>query len=371
MEKELETLKTNNTWELVPCPKDVKPLKTRWVYKIKKDNNNFIYKSRYVAKGFKQIYGLNYLETFASVIKQMAWKLVFAIAVLYSLIIYKIDIISAFIQRDIDSTIYIKQLKGFIDSKYSNHVFKLNKALYRLKQLARVWYTTLKPILLKLGFKILDSELCIFVNKSKNIIICLYVDDLAVLAPNIKVFNEFAKNIEKYFKIKNLKEIKDYLKVNIKQTSNFININQKDYINKILKKFELENIYTKNILIDSNIKLESNSNKTSQSEITKFQKLISSLLYLMLCTRPDIAYLVIKLARFASNPSKTHFKAVYRVFAYLKRTINLGITYYKNSNKFIIGYCDSNYAGNNITAKSTSGFIFLLASGAISWKSKL
>ena len=134
----------------------------------------------------------------------------------------------------------------------------------------------------------------------------------------------------------------------------------------MLKKFELENIYTKNTPMDSNIKLEPNSNKASQSEITKFQRLIGSLLYLMLCTRPDIAYPVIKLARFASNPSKTHFKAVYRVFAYLKGIINLGIIYYKNSNKFIIGYCDFNYAGDNITAKSTSGFIFLLASGAIS-----
>jgi hypothetical protein len=86
----------------------------------------------------------------------------------------------------------------------------------------------------------------------------------------------------------------------------------------------------------------------------------------MLCTKPDIAYPVIKLARFASNPSKTHFKAIYKVFAYLKKTINLGIIYYKNSNKFITEYCDSNYAGDNITTKLISSFIFLLASGAIS-----
>jgi len=371
MEKELETLKTNNTWELVPCPKEVKPLETRWVYKIKKDNNDFIYKSRYVAKGFEQIYGLNYLETFASVIKQMAWKLVFAIAALYNLIIYKIDMISAFTQGDVDSIIYIKQPEGFINSKYPNHVLKLNKALYGLKQSARVWYSTLKPILIKLSFKVLDSKPCIFINKCKNIIICLYVDDLAVLAPNIKVFNNFAKDIKKYFKITNLKEIKDYLRVNIKQTKDYININQNDYINKMLNKFELNNIYIKNTPMDSNIKLDPNLNKASQSDITKFQRLIGSLLYLMLCTRPDIAFPVIKLARFANNPSNIHFKAVYRVFAYLKGTINLGITYYKKGNKFITGFCDSDYAGDFITAKSTSGFIFLLACGVISWKSKL
>jgi hypothetical protein len=91
----------------------------------------------------------------------------------------------------------------------------------------------------------------------------------------------------------------------------------------------------------------------------------------MFCIRPNIVYPVIKLARFASNLFKIHFKAIYRVFVYLKGIINFGIIYYKNNNKFITRYCDFDYAGDNIIAKLISGFIFLLASGAISWKFKL
>ena len=87
MQKELNTLNSNNTWNIVPYNKDnniVKPLKTKWVYKIK-DNNEFIeFKARFIAKGFKQILGLNYIDSFASVIKQMAWKLIFALAILNS-----------------------------------------------------------------------------------------------------------------------------------------------------------------------------------------------------------------------------------------------------------------------------------------------
>jgi hypothetical protein len=108
-EKELTSLKSNNTWELVTRPKDAKVLNTRWVYRTKSNKDDTIeFKARFVAKGFEQLYGLDYIDTFASVIKQLAWRLLFALAVLNSWIIYKIDMISAFTQGDIDTNIYIK-----------------------------------------------------------------------------------------------------------------------------------------------------------------------------------------------------------------------------------------------------------------------
>ena len=118
----------------MPRPTNNKILKSRWVYKIKdKLSNNPIFKSRFIAKGFEQLYGLNYIETYASVIKQIAWKLVFALVILNNLIIFKVDIISAFTQGNINALLYLKQLEGFIDPKYPNYIYKLNKALYKLK----------------------------------------------------------------------------------------------------------------------------------------------------------------------------------------------------------------------------------------------
>ena len=123
--------------------------------------------------------------------------------------------------------------------------------------------------------------------------------------------------------------------------------------------------------MDSNIKLEPNKEQANKEDIKLFQMLIGSLLYIMLGTRVDIAFAVIKLARFASNPSNIHFTAVKRVFKYLKGTKDYGITYYKGASRFISGYCDADYAGDLISAKSTTGYIILLAGGIISWKSKL
>jgi hypothetical protein len=118
--------------------------------------------------------------------------------------------------------------------------------------------------------------------------------------------------------------------------------------------------------MDSNIKLEPNKEQANKENIKLFQILIGSLLYIMLSTRLDIAFVVIKLARFASNPSNIHFTAVKRVYKYLKGTKDYGITYYKNNSHFISGFCDADYAGDLALAKSTSSYLVLLARGIIS-----
>ena len=123
--------------------------------------------------------------------------------------------------------------------------------------------------------------------------------------------------------------------------------------------------------MDSKIKLGPNPKIATTEQIRWFQSAIGSLLYLALATRVDIAYAVIKLSRFTSNPSTQHTTAIKRVFRYLRATISYGITYSIQNNHYISGFCDSDYAGDITTAKSTSGYIFLLAGGPISWKSKL
>jgi hypothetical protein len=122
--------------------------------------------------------------------------------------------------------------------------------------------------------------------------------------------------------------------------------------------------------MDTKIKIVPNTKITTKEDTKLFQGIIGSLLYIVLGTRPDIAYSTIKLARFASNPSKDHFIAIKKILRYLKGTIDYSITYIK-SNPYLSSYCDSDYAGDIYTSKSTTGYIFYLGEGPISWKSKL
>ncbi|KFY67852.1 hypothetical protein V497_00175, partial [Pseudogymnoascus sp. VKM F-4516 (FW-969)] len=374
-EKELESLKSNNTWELVPKPKNAKILNTRWVYKLKPHKDDTIeFKARFVAKGFEQIYGLDYIDTFAAVVKQLAWRLLFALAVLNKWIIYKIDMISAFTQGDIDTNIYIKQPLGHINDP--NKVLCLNKALYGLKQSARIWYYTLKEVLVtKLGFCNLMTENSIFINKELNIIISLYVDDLAIIGPNLDTIKAFIKELKNYFKLKDLGIIKDYLGVEISYDikNGKLKLGQSKYIQKVLDRFNINNKSPKYTPIKANIKLEPNKEQATPKEIKWFQMAIGSLLYLAMATRPDITYATILLARFASNPSIEHVNAINNIFKYLSKTKDLGIIYTREGDNtdYLSGYCDADYAGDLATAKSTNGYIFYLAKGPIMWKSKL
>jgi hypothetical protein len=148
-------------------------------------------------------------------------------------------------------------------------------------------------------------------------------------------------------------------------------LSQESYIEKVLARFNMTDCKPKDIPMDSKAKLEPNPNQANKEEINQYQQIIGCLLFLTLATRPDICYSVIKLARFASNPSTDHMIALKNVFRYLKELKKLGLIYEKSSSRYISGYCDADYAGDIGTAKSTSGLSFYLASCLFSWKSKL
>ena len=96
---------------------------------------------------------------------------------------------------------------------------------------------------------------------------------------------------------------------------------------------------------------------------------VGSIMYAQVCTRPNIAYVVGMLGRYQSNPSIDHWKAVKKVLRYLQGTKDYRLIYRRTNNLEIIGYSYSDYVGCKDTRKSTSGYIFMLSNGSISWKS--
>jgi hypothetical protein len=121
----------------------------------------------------------------------------------------------------------------------------------------------------------------------------------------------------------------------------------------------------------SGTKLRENDDKpTSDEEIALYQAMVGSIMYAMTTSRPDLAYAASALSRFNNNPEKQHFDAVRHVFRYLKHTADYDISYSAGEGLDFHGYCDSNWAGDEDNRRLTSGFVFLMAGGAVSWKSK-
>ena len=167
--------------------------------------------------------------------------------------------------------------------------------------------------------------------------------------------------------MKDLGEAEVILGISIKRGDNGISVSQSHYIEKILKKFHFEDCSPVSSPMDSSIKLLPNrGDLVSQLE---YSRAIGSLMYAMISTRPDIAYAVGRLSRYTSNPSSYHWQALNRVFKYLKGTMNYGLVY-SGYPSVLEGYSDASWITNSEDHSSTSGWVFLLGGGAISWASK-
>ena len=164
-------------------------------------------------------------------------------------------------------------------------------------------------------------------------------------------------------KMKDLGEVDIILGIKVKKTGSHISPSQSHYIEKILTKFQLLNIKEFNSHFDSSVKLNMNSGReVAQLE---YANAIGSMMYVTHCTQPDIAFAMSKLSQHIVNPRMEHWKAVGRILRYLKRTSTFELTY-STSNGILEGYSDARWIDHTYDSKSKSGWIYTLASGAIS-----
>ncbi|KAH9768292.1 Integrase catalytic domain-containing protein [Citrus sinensis] len=325
--------------------------------------------ARLVAKGFKQRNGIDYFDTYAPVARLTSIRVLFAIASLNNLYVHKMDVKTAFLNGDLDEEIYMEQPEGFVLPGNEKKVCKLVKSLYGLKQAPKQWHEKFDSVILSHGFKHNNADKCIYFKFTNDfgVIICLYVDDLLIFGTNMQGVDDTKKYLTSQFKMKDLGEVDTILGVKVNKHSGGYSLCQSHYIEKVLLKFNYLKFKEANTPYDSSIKLLENSGRVVAQ--LEYASAIGSLMYAMHCTRPDIAFAVCKMSRFTSNPSVEHWKAIGRILGYLKRTINLGL-FYNDYPEVLEGYSDASWVTNTRDNKSTSGWIFTIAGGAVSWASK-
>ena len=151
---ELQALEDNRTWELYELSSDRRVIGTKWVYKIKMNALNILewYKARLATQGFSQIARLDFNETWAPVVRIESVRVLLSLTILFDLWIVHIDAKTIFLNDNNDVELYIHQSEDFVDKRYSNHVLRLCKSLYGLKQASHIWYLLLCEIILSLSF---------------------------------------------------------------------------------------------------------------------------------------------------------------------------------------------------------------------------
>lgn len=369
---EMDSIMEKNTWELVDLPPGCKPIKCKLLFRRKRRVDGSIekHKVRLVAKGFTQKHGIDYFDTYSPVARIATIRLLIAIAATNKLVIHQMDVKTTFLNGELDEKIYMEQPEGFVMPGQENKVCRLRKSLYGLKQAPKQWHQKFDQVILADGFKINESDKCVYTKfdgKGNGVIICLYVDDMLIFGTDLEQVQLTKSFLSSKFDMKDMGQADVILGIQIVRDEKSITLTQSHYIEKVLKRFNHFDCAPVSTPLDPSMELVKNTGSpVSQLE---YSRLIGCLMYAMTCTRPDIALAVGKLSRFTSNPSELHWFAIRRVLKYLKKTINYGLCY-SGYPSVLEGFSDASWIVKDQNHASTSGWIFTLAGGAISWASR-
>ena len=208
MNEEIKSMKDNDVWDLVSLPEGTKPIGCKWIFKTKRDSMGNLerYKARLVAKGFTQKEGIDFKETFSPVSTKDSFRTIMALVAHFDLELHQMDVKTAFLNGDIDETIYMKQPENFVSADSKEMVCKLKKSIYGLKQASRQWYYKFHQVIVSFGFEMNAVDDCVYhkFSGSKHIFLVLYVDDILLASNDIGLLHETKTFLSKKFEMKDL-----------------------------------------------------------------------------------------------------------------------------------------------------------------------
>ncbi|KAJ9552730.1 hypothetical protein OSB04_016775 [Centaurea solstitialis] len=375
MKAEMQSMYDNQVWELTDLPQHCKAVGRKWVFKKKTDmdGNVHTFKARLVAKGFTKTHGIDYDETFSPVAMLKSIRILMAISAYFNYEIWQMDVKTAFLNGKLTEDVYMEQPEGFEDPKNPNKVCKLLKSIYGLKQASRSWNLHFDERIKEFGFTKSEFEPCVYTKFSGSIVtfLVLYVDDILLIGNDVPTLQSVKSWLSKCFQMKDLGEAAYILGIKIyrNRSKRLIGLSQSTYIDKVLKRFRMDESKKGFIPMQHGIVLGKSQCPISSEDQDKMKSVpyasaIGSIMYAMLCTRPDVAYSVSVTSRYQQNPGEPHWVAVKNILKYLRRTKEMFLDEIS-----VTGYSDASFQTDRDDFRSQSGYVFTLNGGAISWKS--
>ncbi|GKD41059.1 retrotransposon protein, putative, ty1-copia subclass [Tanacetum coccineum] len=353
MKEEMDSLRKNKTWELVDHPARQKLVSCKWLFKIKEGIEGVqkhMYKARLVARGFTQRAGIDYNEVFSLVVRHTS---ILALTTYKDYELEQLDVKTEFLHGNLEEVIYMKQPPGY---EQGNKICLLKKSLYGLKRSPRQWYKRIDEYMLSNGFKHSSYDSYIYYKSyapGKYIYLLLYVDDMMIACKSKAEIGSTKSLLKKEFDIKELEEAKKILGMEIvrDRSRKILRVSQSGYVSKILKIFRIDNGKSVKIPLGGHFKLSLKDCPVKDYDVERMSKVpyanaVGSLMYLMVCTRPDIAY---------------------------AGTANIGLVYGIDLGNHVdvIGFVNSDYAKDPDKGRSIIGYAFLVQGCVVSWKATL
>ena len=374
MQEEMDALLKNKTWELVHLPAHQRTVKNKWVFRRKRNPDGTVcrHKARLCAKGFSQRAGIDYDEVYAPVVRYESVRILLAVAAHHRLHLMQFDVKTAFLHGDLEEEIFMDQPACFDDG--TGRICRLLKGLYGLKQAPRQWNRKFDDFLQRWGLQPAKTDPCIYHCRHDGkgmVLLAIYVDDGLLCCEKERTQDEILVELRKCFEV-TAGTANTYvgLEIDYCRQKGKVTVTQAGYIEQLLQRFGMSDCKSISTPADTHTKL-TKSMCLEQQPAVKFpyREAVGCLMWLSVCSRPDITFHVNQVARFCDDAGKEHVQAVKRIFRYLAGTRDLKLTY-GGSSLELMGFCDSDYAGCLDTRRSTAGIILMLNGGPVYWSSK-
>ena len=277
--------------------------------------------------------------------KHRSIRTLLSIVAMHDLELEQLDVKTAFLHGELEEDIYMEQPEGFVIPEKEKLVCKLKKSLYGLKQSPRQWYKRFDTFMLSQGFKRSNYDSCVYLKTVKGSTICLllYVDDMLIAAQSMSDINEVNKQLSNESEMKDLGAAKKILGMEISRDRPFgkVYLSQKGYIDKVLRRFNMHNAKPVSTPLAAHFKLSSALCPKSDADIEYMSRVlyssaVGSLIYAMVCSRPDLSYALSVVSRYMANPGKEHWKAVQWIFRYLRGTSNAYLQFGKTGMDLLV-----------------------------------
>jgi hypothetical protein len=296
-------------------PAGKRALQNKWVYKLKEEyGGKTRYKDRLVVKGFAQKKGIDFDEIISLIVKMTSIRTILNLVAVEDLHLEQLDVKTAFLHGDLEEEIYMQHPQGYEVKAKENLVCRLKKIFHGLKQAPRKWYLKFDRFMTEQGYSRCHFDHCVYFKRLENgsyIILLLYVDGMLVAGSNMQDINFLKKKLANAFSMKDLGAAKKILGMRITRDrkNHKLTLSQGEYIEKVLERFRMKNAKPVSTPLASHFKLTKEMCPKTQEEIeymsrVPYSSTVGSLIYAMVCTRPDIAHVVGVMRRYMKNLSK-------------------------------------------------------------------
>ncbi|KAK4397721.1 Retrovirus-related Pol polyprotein from transposon RE1 [Sesamum angolense] len=343
MNKEIEALEKNSTWELTELPGGKRAIGSRWVYMVKLNQDGSIerYKARLVAKGYTQIEGIDFFDSFSPVAKTVTVRLFIAIATARHWPILQLDVNNAFLHGHLDEEVYMVPPEGYAKARLE-----------------------------AFGFKQSSHDHCLFTMRTDSSFLALivYVDDVLLTGDSLDSLSSVKHYLDDLFTIKDLGHAKFFLGLELARSTHGTFITQKKYLMDIVWDCHLEEAKPAATPLPVGIKFDASTGPALPSP-DRYRRLVGRLLYLDF-SRPDISFAVQQLSQFLQHPREPHWDAALHLVRYLKGSSTLGVFFSTDSPLTLSAFSDSDWASCLDTRRSVTSYCVFLGGSLVSWKTK-